>query len=142
MARFPQWQTVVRQAGALLLAAGLAAMVAAWSIPRDRPDAMEEGEIALADALAQQPPPLWIDARSETEYRDEHVSGALLLNVENWESLVAKVLEAWEPGRTAIVYCAMPGGAASREVAERLRDFKLGPVFVLHGGWNAWKQKG
>jgi len=54
---------------------------------------------------------------------------------------VPKVLEAWEPDQTAIVYCSSPGAQASREVAERLRDFKLGSVFVLHGGWKAWKNK-
>ena len=116
-------------------------MLAGWALPRDRRDALGEGEIALAAALQHQPPPLWIDARSRAEYRDEHVPGALPLNVENWESLVPKLLEAWEPDRAVIVYCSSPGAQASREVAERLRDFKLGSVFVLHGGWKAWKHQ-
>ena len=127
---------VLRQAGVLLLAAGLAAAVAAFSIPLRETG---EGEISLDTALKCQPQPLWIDARSEAEYRSGHIPGALLLNAESWEPLVPKVLEAWEPERTAIVYCASPGAQASREVAERLRDFKLGPVFVLQGGWKAWK---
>ena len=139
MAGLPPLRTVLRQAVVLLLAAALAATVAALAISRN--PTLEEGEIALASALQNRPAPLWIDARSEAEYREEHVPGAILLNEENWESLVPKVLEAWEPDRTAIVYCCSPGGQASREVAERLRDFKLGPVFVLHGGWKAWKQK-
>jgi len=141
MAGLPPLQTVFREACVLLLAAGLAATVAALSIPRDRPDPLEGGEIAIAAALQRQPPPLWIDARSDADYRDEHVPGALPLNAENWALLVPKVLESWEPEQTAIVYCSSPGGQASREVAERLRDFKLGSVFVLHGGWKAWKQK-
>jgi len=141
MAGFPPLRTVFREAGVLLLAAGLAATVAAVSIPKDRAAPLEEGEIALAAALRHQPPPLWIDARSDADYRNEHVPGALPLNAENWALLVPKVLEAWEPDQTAIVYCSSPGGQASREVAERLRDFKLGSVFVLHGGWKAWKQK-
>ena len=103
--------------------------------------ALEEGEITLADALHREPPPLWIDARSEVEYRADHLPGALLLNAENWEALVQKVLEMWEPDRAAVVYCGSPDAHSSREVAERLRDFKLGPVFVLQGGWQAWKQK-
>ncbi len=141
MARLPQWQTVLKQAGILLLASGLAATVAAFSISLDGPNVIQEGEIALADALLRQPPPLWIDARSEAEYRNEHIPGALLLNTEEWEALVTRVLEKWEPERTAVVYCSAPGAQASREVAARLRDFRLGPVFVLHGGWNVWKRK-
>ena len=141
MATFPPFPTLLRQAGVLLLAAGLAATLAALSISLNGPDALQEGEITLDAALAHQPPPLWIDARSEAEYRDEHIPGALLLNPEHWEALVAKALEAWEPDRTAIVYCSAPAAQASREVAERLRACQLGPVFVLHGGWNAWKHK-
>ena len=141
MAGLPPWRTVLRQAGALLLAAGLAATVAALLIPKDRLAPLGEGEIALAAALQRQPPPLWIDARSDADYRNEHVPGALPLNAENWALLVPKVLEAWEPGRAAIVYCNSAGAQASREVAERLRDFKLGAVFILHGGWKAWKSK-
>ena len=131
-------QRVLKQAGVLLLAAGLAASVAAFWVPLS---AAGEGEIALAAALARRPPPLWIDARPEAEYREGHFPGALPLNTERWEQLVPKVLEAWEPDRTAIVYCASPGAQSSREVAARLRDFKLGPVFVLQGGWKAWNQK-
>ena len=131
---------VLKQAGILLLAAGLAATVAAVWIPFREND---ESEITLAAALARQPPPLlWIDARSEPEYRNEHVPGAFRLDAEHWEQLAPKVLAAWEPDQVAIVYCASPGAQASREVAGRLRDFKLGPVFVLQGGWKAWKQKG
>ena len=141
MAGLPPLRTVLRQAGALLVAAALAAGVAALVIPKDRPAPPDEGEIALSTALQRQPSPLWIDARSDGEYRVEHVPGALPLNAENWESLVPKVLEAWEPGRAAIVYCNSAGAQASREVAERLRDFKLGAVFILHGGWKAWKSK-
>ncbi|MEI6560635.1 MAG: rhodanese-like domain-containing protein [Verrucomicrobiota bacterium] len=138
MAGLSPWRTVLKQAGALLLAAGFAAAVAGFSIPLRETG---EGEIPLAAALKRLPPPLWIDARPEAEYRNEHIPGALPLNAEGWEQLVPRVLEAWEPERTAIVYCASPGAQASREVAERLRDFKLGPVFVLQGGWKAWKQK-
>lgn len=141
MAGLPPLRAVLRQAGILLFAAGFPAVVAIWLVPRDRLETLGESEIALSVAIQRQPPPLWIDARSEAEYRDAHVPGALLLNPENWTLLVPKVLEAWEPDRAAIVYCNSPGAQASHEVAERLRDFKLGSVFVLHGGWNAWKQK-
>jgi len=132
-------RTALKQAGILMLAAGLAALVAVWAIPWK--DTAQEGDITLAAALKLQPPPLWIDARPAAEYHNEHIPGALSLNEEGYDQLVPKVLEQWEPDRTAVVYCDSPAARDSREVAERLRDFKLGPVFVLQGGWQAWKQK-
>ncbi len=129
---------MLREAGGLLLAAALLALAAAWVLGPIESAKAEAGEITLADALHLQPPPLWIDARSPAEYEAGHVPGARLLNPENWPRNVPGVLEAWEPGRCTVVYCATPGGQASQEVAERLRAFQLGPVFVLHGGWKAW----
>lgn len=139
MARLAQTKTVLMQAAILLLGAGLwAGAVATFSNHLDDP---QTGEIVLTAALHRQPPPLWIDARTAAEYRNEHIPGAILLNTENWEQSAPKVLEQWEPGQTAVVYCNSQGAQASREVAERLRDFKLGPVFVLQGGWKAWEHK-
>jgi len=130
----------LREAGALLLTAGLLALVAAC-VSGPLPTVGEEaGEITLDAALHRQPPPLWIDARPAPEYEAGHVPGALLLNPENWPQAVPGVLDAWAPGQCAVVYCGTPGGEASREVAERLRAFQLGPVFVLQGGWKAWSR--
>lgn len=131
----------LREAGGLLLAAGLLALAAAWRLGPIENTEAPAGEITLAAALRRQPPPLWIDARAAAEYEADHMPNARLLNPENWSQSVPGVLEAWEPGRCAVVYCGTPGGQASREVAERLRAFQLGPVFVLHGGWKAWSRR-
>ena len=136
MAEPPTVRSVLSQAAILLLLAGGFALAAACLIPLK-----EQGVIALAAALRQQPPPLWIDARPAAEFEGEHIPGALWLDAENWTEQIPRVLEAWEPGRVAVVYCNTPLAQASREVAERLREFKLGTVYVLHGGWKAWKQK-
>lgn len=133
-------RTVLIQAGILLFGAGLwAGAVAAFSNRLEIPS--ENAEIALVDALKKQPPPIWIDARSTAEYRNKHVPGAFLLNTENWEEAIPTLLERWEPDQPVVVYCNSSGAQASREIAERLRDFKLGPVFVLQGGWKSWDRK-
>ena len=132
---------MLREAGGLLLAAALLALAAAWKFGPLQRDAETAEEIALPAALERQPPPLWIDARTAAEYEAGHAPGARLLNTENWDASVPGVLEAWEPGRCAVVYCATPGRQASREIAERLRAFQLGPGFVLQGGWEAWTHR-
>lgn len=134
----------LRQAAALMAAAGVAAAMAAFfhGIPREDEKRDAAPEIALAEAQGRQPPPLWIDARPETAFQQEHLPGALPLRAEDWAALLPPVLEAWEPpGRAAVVYCDSPGQTESREVAERLREFNLGPVWVLQGGWKAWAAK-
>jgi len=138
MARLASLRRGVKQAVILLVAAGLPAVVASLLF---KGEAAGDGEMLLAVALRHQPPPLWIDARPAAEYDRERVPGALALRQEEWETLVPQVLARWQPEQTALVYCDSAGSQASREVAERLREYALGPVYVLHGGWKAWKQK-
>lgn len=146
MAAFPTVRTILKQAGILLFASGVAALISAFAIYNGKLAEMQagpqpEGEIMLAAVMRLTTPPLWIDARAEEEYQSQHIPEALLLNLENWSQNMPVILEKWEPGRTVVVYCNSPGQQSSREVAERLRDFKLGPVFVLHGGWETWTKK-
>ena len=83
---------------------------------------------------------MWIDARPGGDYTAAHVPGALLLNTEEWDSLLPAVLNSWSPDRKVVVYCSKQTCGASREVARRLREEAgLKNVFVLTGGWEAWK---
>ena len=40
---------------------------------------------------------LWVDARSAKEYDAEHLPGAILLNLEDWDNLFPSFLEQWQP---------------------------------------------
>ena len=131
----------LRQAGVLLVAACVPAIVAAAIVrPPWSEDALREGEITLSEAL-RQPAPLWIDARSAADFSSEHVPGALPLNEDHWAELIPAVLQQWHSGQVSIVYCSSRGCQASHEVATRLKEFDLGPIYVLKGGWEAWKRK-
>jgi rhodanese-related sulfurtransferase len=83
---------------------------------------------------------LWVDARPEAEYAEGHVDGAVSLNEDNWSRAIAGVLERWNPGDAVVVYCGGAECAASKAVAGRLRgrEYGLGEVYVLRGGWEAW----
>jgi rhodanese-related sulfurtransferase len=86
---------------------------------------------------------MWIDARPEEDFIAEHIPDAVLLNAENWDSLLPTMLDAWSPDRKVVVYCSQQNCDASREVARRLREEAgLKDVFVLTGGWEAWKKGG
>lgn len=131
----------LRQACALLLLACVPAIGAAIvTHPQWHEAPLGPGEITLAAALQQQAP-LWIDARPSADYARKHIPGALSLNQDDWPNLLPHVLETWNPGQASIVYCSSQRCQESHEVAERLREFKLGPVYVLKGGWETWKRR-
>ncbi|MDR1497780.1 MAG: rhodanese-like domain-containing protein [Puniceicoccales bacterium] len=87
---------------------------------------------------------LWVDARPEAEYASGHVSGAVSLNEDNWSRAIAGVLARWNPGDAVVVYCGGAECGASKAVAVRLRgaEYGLEDVYVLRGGWEAWKAGG
>jgi rhodanese-related sulfurtransferase len=86
---------------------------------------------------------LWLDARPDSDYARRHIPGALQLNEDHWDEQLRMVLTAWSPERKLVVYCSRQTCNASHEVAERLRDKKigLGNVYVLEGGWEEWEKQ-
>jgi len=83
---------------------------------------------------------IWVDARPKEEFEREHVPNAVLLNEDLWNELLPQMLATWSPEKRVIVYCSSESCGASREVARRLREeAQLKNVFVLEGGWEAWR---
>ena len=105
------------------------------------PNVLGEGEIFLSAIPALNQPVLWVDARSRSQYEREHVPQAVLLNEDEWSRQFAAVLDQWQPGRPLVVYCDSQACHASQQVAKRLRESGLSPVYVLRGGWKAWQNQ-
>jgi len=100
----------------------------------------KQDEITVLQARSLTGAVMWIDARPEEEFAAGHIPGAKLLSAEQWDSLLPQVLNAWTPGQKLIVYCSKQTCGASHEVARRLREeADLENVFVLEGGWEAWR---
>ncbi len=130
------------QALAIVLLAALPALTAAFFHPK-RPawsrETLAKDEVTLATAQATSNV-IWLDARSEAAYAREHIPGAVSLNEDRWNLLPLAV--QFQPDQTFVVYCDSLECNASHQVAARLRK-ELGAqkVFVLKGGWAAWKTK-
>jgi len=81
---------------------------------------------------------VWIDARKGEDYRKGHVEGAFLLNEQ--EDFFALLEPIWSKiqnlsDRPFVVYCGSEACAASRKVADRLRDsVGIAEVYILSGG--------
>jgi rhodanese-related sulfurtransferase len=137
-------RALVRQALLILLAALIPAILTMAFHPR-RPawnqETLAPGEERLPAVLAWGDSVLWVDARSAEDYEAEHVPGAILLNLESWDELLPKFLDQWSPEKKVVVYCSAATCELSHEVAERLRKNGISSVFVLKGGWEAWKSR-
>jgi 3-mercaptopyruvate sulfurtransferase SseA len=131
-----------RQAGAVLLAALVPALLAAALHPRRPTWSREQAlvpEVTWATVQDWRGQVLFVDARSAAAYRGQHIPGALSLNEGGWEQLLQAVTAAWRPGGRVVAYCDDQGCEASQSVAQRLRrELGVNEVFVLKGGWGAW----
>ncbi len=130
-----------RQALILCAVTLIPSLVVAFLHPK-RPawdaNALKEGEVLFATVAAWQQPVLWVDARSRKHYEQRHVPDGLLLNEDEWDTLLPALLDAWTPGVQTVVYCDDRQCQASHHVAKRLREAGIDPVYVLKGGWQTW----
>lgn len=108
--------------------------------------AMWPAEVPTVDipqALSWGDSVVWVDARSQTDFDESHIPGAVLLNEENWETLLPGFMSMWSPDLRVIVYCSSKACHSSESAALRLRrDLGGGHIYVLKGGWEAWVQHG
>jgi rhodanese-related sulfurtransferase len=135
-------RTQVRHALLILLAALVPASLTTAFHPRRPPwseETLAPGEEMLSTVLAWGEDVVWVDARPAEDYGAERVPGAILLNLEGWDQLFPEFLDRWAPGKRVVVYCSAATCELSREVAERLRKNGIPSVYVLKGGWEAWK---
>ncbi len=81
---------------------------------------------------------LWVDARPDQDFEQEHFPGALPLNEDHFNAQLPNVLAAWSPQKKIVVYCSSKSCGASRVIARRLHDeANIEDAFVLEGGWEA-----
>jgi rhodanese-related sulfurtransferase len=139
-------KTLLRQSliliGLALLPAAVQALYHRDKVSWQTPVAASE-MVTIAQARSWSGDAIWVDARPQEEFEREHVPGALLLNEDRWNELFPHVLAVWAPEKRVVVYCSSDGCGSSREIAHRLRkEAGLTNVFVLEGGWEAWKKEG
>ncbi len=83
---------------------------------------------------------LWIDARMRSEYDKAHIPGALLLNEVEWNQQAFELMDTLGKNtKPVVVYCDAQKCAASKVIADKLRELGVNDVNILRGGWPAWK---
>ena len=134
----------IRQAFIILLAALIPGALAAAFHPLRPPwtqETLAPGEETLPTVLSWGKTVQWVDARPAAEFEAEHIPGAIPLNLEEWDRLFPQFLDQWSPDKKIVVYCGAASCGLSQEVAERLRKSNIPEVYVLKGGWEAWKAR-
>ena len=82
---------------------------------------------------------LWVDARPDNEFQQNHIPGAISLNEDRWNELLPQFLCQWSPEKKVVVYCSTKSCNLAGDAARRLREeAQLKNVFVLEGGWEEW----
>ena len=82
---------------------------------------------------------IWVDARPEDEYQQDHIPNAILLNEDRWNELLPPFLGQWSPDKKVVVYCSEKNCNLAGDVARRLREEAgLTQIYVLEGGWEEW----
>lgn len=100
---------------------------------------LPSGHVEIETVMGWSEEPLWVDAREPTAFNRGHVPGAVNLEPADLDANVGELIAQWTPGRAIVVYCSAECDAAA-EVAGRLRnEFAMEQVWVLSGGWSAWK---
>lgn len=115
------------------IAATLALVSALWQ--REFPVWSDDRAITYEEAAALGPQAIWIDARSDKQYKFGHAPGAINLTERDWDAGIERFLSTWQPDQTIVVYCDSGGCRTGHHVADHLeRDLGVKPR-VLVGGW-------
>ena len=138
------------EAFVILMLAVLGAVATHWLHPRapawyltEAPLAEDEVSMKVIDERWKRDV-LWIDARITEQFEVEHVPDAISLNEQNFDSMLFDHLEKLQDNtKPVIIYCGTEKCQSSRKIKDALIErLPLENVFVLKGGWQAWKQSG
>jgi rhodanese-related sulfurtransferase len=132
-----------RQALLLAALALLPALVSGTiQLQRNPQKPLQPGEIQAAKARELGLQVLFVDARPAERFEAGHIPGAVRLTSQEWDALVPKFIDAWEPDRVVVVYCEGGTCDTSREIAERIkRELQIQSVYYLQGGYPAWQRR-
>ncbi|MDZ7860533.1 MAG: rhodanese-like domain-containing protein [Candidatus Krumholzibacteriota bacterium] len=85
---------------------------------------------------------LLIDARTESEYINGHIPGALLFDYYKFGSFADKVIPLIYPWSSLVIYCSSPACDSSDLLAAELYQLGYKNIFVFEGGFSNWKEEG
>lgn len=147
------WQVPALIALAVVIALGVnhwrsagMPLVGDWSVEARITDAAGENliiDLAQARRLFEEGDGvLFVDARPQSEYAQEHISGALSLPWQEAERYFAQTPGRLEGRKMIVTYCDGEDCDLSHELALFLKDMGFENVRVLVNGLTVWRKAG
>jgi rhodanese-related sulfurtransferase len=102
------------------------------------------GDMPIEEAirLFEEGAALFVDARSEADYRAGHIKGAVNIPELDFENYIGSFLEKTTANTVLITYCEGNACTLSKSLAEKLSLAGFEKVFHLQNGWGQWKERG
>lgn len=95
-----------------------------------------------AEALWRHNTTLFVDVRSNEEYAQGHIAGALHLTEEDLDRRLPELLPRLRRAGAVVVYCKSRDCGKSLWAALRLEQEGLTRVHIYPAGWNEWYLRG
>jgi rhodanese-related sulfurtransferase len=95
-----------------------------------------------AEALWHNPSTIFLDVRTELEYVQGHIQGAIWLPEDDFDKHFPALKARLEKARAIVVYCKSRDCGKSLWAGLRLRQQGLDQVRIYPAGWNEWSYKG
>lgn len=143
-------RTFQRAAWILLASASLGFLLNAISppprrIPWVRPPkpaltANDQVTLDKARALWETGGAIFLDARSEKDYRSGHIPGALNLPAMTFGASVGKIRPKLDAEMKLVLYCDGEHCDSSRQLKDNLRAIGLTNSVILASGWTLWRE--
>ena len=128
------------------------ALVGQWDIAEGVITASPAGEsagqpqeidsVALAKYIFDKDEVLFVDARSQNDYDNGHIPGAVSLPVGRFEERIESFLNRYPPEQPIITYCSGRTCEDSHDLAQSLSDVGFTHVRVFIDGFPGWEAEG
>ena len=105
-------------------------------------DGIEIGTVDQAKKLYDSGEYIFVDARSQEDYEEGHIKGALSLPVGQFEEKIATFLERHPPEVSIVTYCSGRNCSDSHYLAEFLLEYGYEKVSVFIDGFPGWEAEG
>ena len=128
------------------------AIVGQWDIAKGvitaSPGGAEEGKPTEIDSVAQakyifdKDEVLFVDARSQNDYENGHIPGAVSLPVGQFEERIESFLNRYPAEQTIVTYCSGRTCEDSHDLAQSLSDVGFTNVRIFIDGFPGWEAEG
>jgi rhodanese-related sulfurtransferase len=104
--------------------------------------AQEIDSVALAKAIFDKGDVLFVDARSQNDYENGHIPGAISLPLSHFEKRIGSFLNRYPLDQPFVTYCSGRTCEDSHDLARFLLDMGFTNVRIFIDGFPGWQAEG